>query len=154
MNRLDDAQTRLYTALKTVFDEPFQIEDDRLVGFSNGRVSAYPPPQVIAPCVWIEPSSGGEQPTGTTAVGLVDVATFPVALVYDGTDRAQLAGLNELVARVWDKARTVGEPRRWEPRTIDVGGPSLRGVFVDVDMRIGARTLCGSSPMATTEVAT
>lgn len=152
MNRLDDAQTRLYTALSSVFDEPFQVEEDRLVGFSNGRVSKYPPPQPVAPCVWIEASSGGESTTGTTAVGLVDAAVFPVAVVYDGADRAQLAGLNELVSRVWDKARTVGDPQRWEPRLVDVGGPNLRGVFVDVEMRVGARTLCGSSPMTTVEV--
>ena len=75
-----------------------------------------------------------------------------MVVVYDGVDRAQIAGSNELVCRVWDAARTVGEPRRWEPGTIDVGGPNLRSVLINVDMRVGARTLCGSSPMTTTEV--
>lgn len=149
MSRLSAARTALHAALTAVFDEPFQVEEDRLVGFSNGRVSAYPPPQPAAPCIWVEQPSGSATSTGGGA--LIDVATFPVAVVYDGADRAQVAGLDELVSRVWDAARTVGEPQRWEPRLVDVGGPNLRGVFVDVDMRIGARTLCGSSPM-TTEV--
>ena len=29
MNRLDDAEVRLYTALAGVFDEPFQVEEDQ-----------------------------------------------------------------------------------------------------------------------------
>lgn len=151
-SRLAAGRAILHGALASVFDEPFQVEEDRLVAFSNGRVQPYPPAQVVAPCVWVE------QPTGSTATigvvaGLVDVATFPVAIVYDGADRAQVAGLDELVARVWDAARTVGEPTSFRPQTLDVGGPNLRATVVDVEMRIGARTLCGSSPMTTTEVA-
>lgn len=152
MNRLDDAQSRLYGALGGVFDEPFQVEEDRLVGFSNDRVSKYPPPQPVAPCVWIEQASGATGVTGATA-GLVDLVRFPVTVVYDGADRAQVAGLNELVSRVWDAARTVGDPIAFTPGPVDAGGPNLRSTVVDVEMRIGARTLCGSSPMTTTEVA-
>jgi hypothetical protein len=148
VNLLSDARTALHEALSGVFDEPFQVEEDRLVAFSNGRVHRTPPAQAVAPCVWIEQGSGGEQAVGTVATGLVDAATFPVAIIYDGTDRAQVDGLDELVARVYDAARTVGTPRRWEPRQIDVGGPNLRGSFVDVDMSIGARTLCGSTALS------
>jgi len=150
-SRLAAARATLHGALSAVFDEPFQIEEDRLIAFSNGRVGRYPPPQVVAPCVWVEQSSGAVDTVGTAATGLVDVATFPVQVVYDGADRAQVAGLDELIARVWDAARTVGEPVRWTAGPVDAGGPNLRATVVEVEMRIGARTLCGSSPM-TTEV--
>ena len=151
-SRLAEARTALHGALVHIFDEPFQVEEDRLVAFSNGRVSAYPPPQVVAPCVWLEQPSGAVGVVGETATGLIDQARFPITVVYDGLDRAQVAGLDELVARVWDAARTVGDPIAFAPGPVDVGGPNLRATVVDVEMRIGARTLCGSSPMTTTEV--
>lgn len=151
-SRLAAARATLHGALAGVLEEPFQIEEDRLVGFSNGRVSAHPPAQAVPPCVWIEQPTGSTDTVGAAA-GRVDVATFPIAVVYDGADRAQVAGLDELVARVWDAARTVGEPTGFRPQPLDVGGPNLRATVVEVDMHIGARTLCGSSPMTTTEVA-
>ena len=102
--------------------------------------------------MWIDQPNGTEEQVGEFGTVLLDVVTFPVAVVYDGADRAQVAGLDELVARVWDAARTVAHPVRFEPRPVDVGGTNLRATFVDVDMRLGAVTLC-AAPELTREVA-
>ena len=140
-SRLAQARDTLHTALSHVFDQPVPIQDGDPLQFSAERVHAYPPQTVVAPCVWVEQPRGGENVVGDLGTVLVDDATFPVAVVYDGSDRAQVAGLDELVARVWDAARTVGHPIRFEPGPLDVGGPNLRATFVDVDMRIAALTL-------------
>lgn len=146
VSKLSDARTQLAEALAETFLEP-------VGGLSfKGRVEAYPPAQPVAPCVWVEQPNGGEVLAGALGTVLLDVATFPVAVAYDGADRAQVAGLDEVVARVWDRARTVGHPIRFEPRPLDVGGPTLRATFVDVEMRIAALTLC-SSPELSQEVA-
>lgn len=145
-SRLSDARSGLYSALSTVFSTPVD-------GYTfDGRVDPYPASQPAAPCVWIEQPAGAENIVGELGTALIDVATFPVAVVYDGSDRAQVSGLDELVARVWDAARTVGHPQRFEPRPLDVGGPTLRATFVDVDMTIAALTLCGA-PEYSREVA-
>ena len=150
MSRLTDARIALHAALATVFDDPVPLQGGGVVQFSADRVHAYPPATVAAPTVWIEQGRGGEALIGERARGVE--TTLPVAVVYDGADRAQVAGLDELVARVWDAAAQVGTPTRWEPQPLDVGGPTLRATFVDVDMRIGAGTLCGA-PTLSKEVA-
>lgn len=151
MSRLSEARASLHAALSHVLDEPIQLEEDRLVAFSPGRVHAYPPGTIAAPCVFIEQPSGQ---VGTTGAGnvLFDLARFPVAVIYDGTDRAQVAGLDELVARVWDASRAAGEPVAFTPGPLDTGGPNLRATYVDVEVRIRALTLCGSAAPAPVEV--
>lgn len=146
---LTAALEALHTALSHVFDAPLV---PGTATFTGARVHAYPPPTVAAPCVWIEQSRGAETTIGATTVTRVDAATFPVVIVYDGADRAQIQGSTQLLARVWDAARTVGHPVAWAPEPVDVGGPTLRSTIVDVDMRLGASTLCGP-PQLSQEVA-
>ena len=135
MSRLTDARQSLYDALSHVFDDPVDG-----LAFTAGRVHPYPPQTVAAPCVWIEQHRGGPIQIGERSTGIGVV--FPVAIVYDGADRAQVAGLDELVGRVHDAAHLVGQPGDWSPQPVDVGGPTLRATFFDVEIRINAHTLC------------
>jgi hypothetical protein len=151
VSRLSIARQTLHDALSHVFDDPVPVEGGDPLQFDPGRAQRYPPAPPVPPCVWIEQPTGAETVVGQLGTVVVDVATFPVAVVVDGTDRAQVAMLDELVARVWDQARSVGHPVRFEPRPVDVGGPTLRATYVDVEMRIAALTLCAAPEM--TEVA-
>jgi hypothetical protein len=137
MSRLADARDRLHGALAHVFDEPVPVLGGDPVQFSPGRVHRYPPQDFVAPIVWIE------QPRGQLRTDLHGtLASFPVAVVYDGADRAQVAGLDELVSRVWDAAAAAGDPVAFGPRPLDAGGFNLRATFVDVEIRIATITLC------------
>ena len=131
MNRLTDARQALVDALAVVLE---------------GRVGAYPPPKNarhVAPYVWIDQPTVTRQTIGRPTN--VVVATFPVSVVYDGADHAQVAGLDEVVARIWDIAEvTAGmEPVAANPidRPVD-SGVTLRGCDVQVAVTITARTLC------------
>jgi len=141
---LSDARAVLYDALAHVFDDPVPVLGGDPIQFTAGRSQPYPPQDFVAPCVWVEQPRGSTRQVGTTGLTTVDYVTLPVAVVYDGSDRAQVAGLDELVARVWDAARTVGEPVGFQPQPVDVGGPNLRATVVDVDMPIAALTFCGT----------
>jgi hypothetical protein len=147
MSVLADARAALYGALAHIFDDPVPVLGGDPIQFSAGRAQEYPPQDFVAPVVWIEQPRGSTRQIGATGATTIDYATFPVAVVYDGADRAQVAGLDELVARVWDAARTVGEPFSFQPQPIDAGGPSLRATFVDVDMPIAALTFCGTEAL-------
>lgn len=147
MSVLSDARAVLHAELVHVVDEPVNG-----LQLTAGRVHQWPAPQPNAPCLWIEQCLGDLVETGRLGTVLVEDVTFPVAVVYDGADRAQVAGLDELVARVWDAAWRAGRPTGWRPGPINVGGPSLRATYLDVDMRVGAVTLCGSVAARTLEV--
>lgn len=136
MNRLAEARTNLATALADVLP---------------GRVHAYPLPRLArgtAPAVWLDRPTVGRETVG--ARSRIISATFPVWIVVDGADRAQLAALDDIVAAVWDyaEATTSCEPRFAQPRdtaiTVGTGQtPSvLPGYVVDVAVTIAARTLC------------
>jgi hypothetical protein len=106
MNRLGDARQLLYEAIADCLP---------------GRVNPYPlpgPSRGLAPYVWIDDASVATQPSGRN--GRVIVATFPVWIVYDGAVHAQVAGLDDLVAAVWDACEaTAGvSPVTAGPRTV------------------------------------
>jgi hypothetical protein len=67
-----------------------------------------------------------------------------VWISYDGATRAQVVGLDDLVAKVWDACLHVpaARPLSATPQTVDVAGTSVRGVVVTVDVTLGALTLC------------
>jgi len=129
VNRLTSARVELFEAISPVLP---------------GRVAATPPvgKPYVSPYVWID------QPEGTiTTVGQrtqLSVATFPIWIGYDGAVRAQVLGLDDLVANVWDACLTVpaARPASWLPSALDVGGTLVRGVVVNVDVTFGAMTLC------------
>ena len=109
-----------------------------------GRVAALPPSSVPypPPYVWIDQPDVGVATTGNRTQ--LTVASFPVWVAYDGAVKAQVAGLDDVVAKVWDACFTVpaARPVNATPQTIDVAGTTVRGVVVTVDVTLGAFTLC------------
>lgn len=130
MDRLSTARTALFAALTPVVP---------------GRVAPYPPARkahIVLPYVWIDQPRLAVPNFGTNT--RMTVATFPVYVGYDGDVRAQVAGLDELVAQVWDACMGVAgaSPTSGEATTVDVGGTSLRATIVRVDVTVGAYSLC------------
>lgn len=139
MSVLSDARAELHTELLTVVIDPVNGLE-----LGVGRVHQWPAQQPNAPCLWIEQPEGVMTQVGDQARHWATIVTFPVIVVHDGADRAQVAGLDELVARVWDAANRVpnAEPMRFRPQPINVGGPSLRGTRIDVEMTLRHTTFC------------
>jgi hypothetical protein len=123
MTAVADARAELYEALQTVTS-------------STWRVHQYAPATIAAPVIFIDSPS-----IGTPTPGLVSV-TFPVVMVVDGSVRAQLEQLDELLARVWTAAERVGVVRNSNPASLDVGGPSLRAQVITVENTVAAVTMC------------
>lgn len=129
MNRLADARLALFGALAPVLP---------------GRVAAVPPTAATYPMpyIWIEQADVSIGFTGTATK--LTVATFPIWIGYDGAVRAQVAGLDDLVAQVWDAVQSVRQavPQSATTSTIDGGPATVRAVVVSVDVTIAAMTLC------------
>lgn len=133
MDRLTDTRSELAAALEAVLP-------GRVYGYAQQRIR------------WIAPSIQIEQATGSTArIGRsteVAVVAFPVWIVMDGADRAQVAQHDQLVAEVWDACFTVGRPRRFDSATVNVGEGQepLRASIVTVEATLDAVTLCPPTP--------
>lgn len=72
-------------------------------------------------------------------------ADFPVTISYDGADRAQVAGLNDIVARSWDACERLSNCTPLSSRPLEaVVDRNIRQriVVITVRMLIAARTLC------------
>lgn len=132
MNRLAVARTALAEALNPVL---------------NGRVLAYPPTagRAPAPSVWIEQPTVARVSSGNTRLV---VATFPVWMVADGAERPAVAVLDDLVAQVWDQVDRLGHntPGVARPavytRQDNSTPPAYRAAVLDVDVTVGAVSLC------------
>ena len=106
---------------------------------STWRIHRTAPAQITAPVVFID------SPTiASTTPGLVTVS-FPVVMVVDGTVRAQLEQLDDLLAAVWTAASKAGSPTSSNPVALDVGGPSLRAQVLTVEITVAAVTMCPPS---------
>ena len=106
---------------------------------STWRIHRTAPTQPAAPVVFIDSPTISTQSSGLVAV------SFPVVMVVDGTIRAQLEQLDDLLAAVWTAAAKVGRPTSTSPAALDVGGPSLRAQVLTVEIVIAAVTLCPPS---------
>lgn len=111
MSALDEKRQEIAAALAVVMPD--------------GRFSAYPRPMTrgVAPAGWIEQPFGGEQSLAGSNTRQI-VATFPVWFVFDGTDEAQVAGLDDVVTKAWQALTPVAQvhPRRWRSATLPVLG--------------------------------
>lgn len=129
MNRLTSARTELYEAIAPVLP---------------GRVAPMPPAgkPYPAPYIWLDHDEGTLANVGQRTQ--LTVTTIPVWISYDGAVKAQIAGLADLVAQVWDATLTVpaARPTGWLNSVIDVGGTPVTGKVLSVDVTLGALTLC------------
>jgi hypothetical protein len=145
-NRLADARQRLVDALLPVLP---------------GRVEPYPPAaRWAAPRVWIEQPEITRATLGTRTT--VAVATFPIWIAYDGANRAQVVGLDDLVSKCWDAVMHAGaDPQLARREQIDISPQSaLRACVLFADVTLSAVTLClppvemSTIPSAVTQEAT
>lgn len=114
-----------------------------------GRVTPYPPAAVTAPCVWLEVAAGQARFDDHAWASVVDVVCVADGandagweLLYELTDRV----ITLLSSRTWNGQRapdaTVVGARA---RPVDVGGPTLRGYEVTVELYAPAPTFCTDS---------
>lgn len=120
----------------------------------DGRFTAYPRPltRLVAPAGWIEQPAGQESSVPNGQAKQV-VTTFPVWFVYDGSDEAQVAGLDDTIAQAWAALAALSQihPRRWRPATLPTGtNPTTgepvtfpwRAVVLEVEATILAVSFC------------
>lgn len=100
-------------------------------------VSAYPPPNLTGPQIFIDMPRIGPAP-GTT------VATFPVVMVFDGQDQEQTKAMDSAQEVLWDTFnRTDGYAvESADPDTVDVGGPTTRALMLLVTADLAVTVLC------------
>jgi hypothetical protein len=139
VNRITSARTELFEALTPVLP---------------GRVAATPPGDkpYPPPYIWLDLPELGVVVAGTST--RLAGATFPVWVSYDGAAHAQVAGLDDIVAKVWDACLRVpaARPTSALPSVNAVGGVEVRGVVVNVEVTLGALTLCLEPAVVTSPV--
>lgn len=129
MNRLSAERQRLHDALAPLLP---------------GRVHPYPAPAgtKASPGIWIGQPTVLRSSLGRT---VTTTAVFPITLAYDGTDRAQVAGLDDLTSNAWDALDALERcsPDAARPDTLDLDAErQVRTTVLAVDVTITARTLC------------
>jgi len=104
------------------------------------RIHRTAPAQLIAPCVYLDSAELG---VGSVPGAGIVAVTFPVVAVADGKVEAQVAALDDILARIWTAAMSAdGDPTGSRPVALDVGGPTLRAHAVRVEMFVAALTMC------------
>jgi hypothetical protein len=130
MNAVDAARTALYEVLQRAFTP------------TPWRVHRISPPQMAAPCVFIDTVRLRRDESLT-------IAQFAIVAVCDGLDRKQTEALDTMLALAWDAGQEVGASTESSPGALDVGGPSLRAHVVSVDIPLLAITLCSPTLVTT-----
>lgn len=133
MSRLSESRQTLYAALLGAVNETWW------------RVDAYPPPQPVAPCVWVDVPTVRVDDRGRGSRFVVSM--WPVMFVVDGADIPQVEALDEGVTRVWDAldALVMTEALSIDPQPFNVGAStstSLRGAVITAQVTHAAKTLC------------
>lgn len=123
------------------------LRDDAVL--PGWRIHDVSPANLVTPAAWVDmPSLDRRELTGRGATTVV--VTWSVMLVVDGRDDAQMAALDEGLARLWDAVDKL--PRvdciSVAAQPFDVGGPRNRGVVLTVEETIIARTLCPPARMS------
>ena len=109
-----------------------------------GRVTPWPPAQPVAPCAWLEVTSGTRGFDDALWLTLVEVV-----LCVDGEGDSA----HELLYALGDRCIaivTAPSAQRahdmivtgTRPVSLDVGGPSLRGLAVTIEVAMPAPTMC------------
>lgn len=127
-NIIDDALDRLTAELATVLPD---------------RTTGEPRTEDVGPAIWVElPTLTPDRVVGAKQV----LADFPVWITADGADRAQVAFLNDAVAKVWDACFRLRNCWPASSRPVDQGNTSQRTVVVTVRMLLAARGFCLPDP--------
>lgn len=136
VSRLADTRTTMAQA----------IRDGMGPDFPAWRVHDVPPETVAAPCVWVDVPSLRVDDGGRGLATVV--STWPVILLVDGADPAQVEALDRLLPFVWDAVdslpMTVAVAASATP--FDVGGPRTRGVSLTADATHYAKSFCQPVP--------
>jgi hypothetical protein len=131
MSRIADARQSLAQAIQALW--------------MPERVHVVTPNRVDPPCVFLGGATLDRITSGSPGVQMA-VVTFPVYCVADGRPDEQTRRLDDLLAVVWDAALSCGAlPNDATPAAVDVGGPSVRGAVVRVELTLAALTLCTPS---------
>lgn len=104
-----------------------------------GRVHLYPPPQLVAPTIWID------QPSGSVDESIV-TTEFPIHLVAGGAPDAQCRILDRLLGTAWDALTKGGyQPSSWRADYVDTGvtDDSFQRYVLTVPALLGVSTFCG-----------
>lgn len=116
------------------------VELDKVL--PDGRVTADPRTEDVGAAMWIEmPTIVPDRPQGARQVTI----DFPVWITADGADHAQVAQLNDLVAKVWDACAQLKLcwPQSSRPVQVQSGN---RAVVVTVRMLMRATGFCRPDP--------
>ena len=110
------------------------LEND---GLPPWRVHAYPPSQVVSPCVWVDMPALRVEPPHM-------IAEFPVVLQLDGDDQAQVLAFDLVTAVVWDAIQVVDDTAPVSAATLaaDVGGPRARRYVITATSVLAGQVLC------------
>lgn len=108
-----------------------------------GRVFPYEPPAGLAdraggPTVWLDVATPGTRASGSSVFNTVQ---FPVVISFDGSDEAQVAGLDELQAKVCDVIASTARCRRISAIPAPQGNTN-RSVVYTVEMTVGVGSFC------------
>lgn len=143
MSILLEQRSRLHEAIADVFVAP-------VGGFTfSGRVDRTPPSKIAAPRAFIGDSTG-TRVSGNA--GATYVVGFPVWVLYDGNVRAQVDGIDEIVARIHDAAATAGfdvvghTPASLPPELAAIAPAHVRTSVVSIETSARGLTLCTPNP--------
>lgn len=138
VSALTDRRTALHEALSGVFDAP-------VGGYAfAGRVLPHRPAKAVAPLVWLDDSTSARQRDNLAQKW---VATFPAWVTFDGADAAQVAGIEEIIGRIYDAAAAkftvMGHaPSPLPPELVDSAPARLRASVVTITAAVRADTFC------------
>ena len=126
---------------------------DAIAPILPGRTSPYPPPSTLvgSPYIWVGDTDGFPSTIGDRTK--VVIVTFPIWVSYDGADRAQVAGVDDIVARVIDATTTIPLAAYAGHRAQPQDPSSTRRLTrVAVDVTVTAATLCPPDPVTASAI--
>ncbi len=142
MTKLDDTRAALHAALVLAMAD---------CGWP-GRAEPTVPDQARPPVGWVDVPTMHQAPTERArAVAL----TFPVFVAFDGSQRAQVALLDAMLAHGWQRLSAAGTQYQTivqsaGPEDVDVGGTVVRALMFRVQTTVQTQTLCPQTLAQTT----
>lgn len=126
MNKYAEARTRLVEALEEVLP---------------GRVFPYEPSSSVPMGIWIGVALPSTRSAGNSST--VKTVALPIVISFDGDTVAQIAGLDETVAKVEDAIANLAGARLLAARFVDSPDDRSKStVVIDIDISTGVRSIC------------